>query len=104
MKTHWVTIFIGFCLVMFGIIYWATWMDYNGFWVVFSTGEKATTIFSIGGGCVFLYIGFKKTFKELKNKMTDFKTEMGEGDESKKSEKKATEKYEDKKDDLLEKF
>jgi len=71
MKTHWVYIFIGWCLLMFGMIYFADRMDWNGWWVVFSSGEKFTTIFSIGGGIGFFILAYKSYIKQNESVVFD---------------------------------
>jgi|GEM_PF-1385911 putative Mn2+ efflux pump MntP len=78
MKTHNVYMFAGYCLFMFGLFYFFYWMSYNGWWVAFSAGEKATSIFSIFGGVILFGIGIKKKIanskkeeKETKEKTKD---------------------------------
>jgi len=71
MKTHWIYIFIGWCLFMFGMFYFAYWMDYNGWWVAFSSGEKFTTIFSIGGSIGFFILAYKSYKKQNESVIFD---------------------------------
>lgn len=73
MKTHNVYMFAGWCLLMFGIFYYGYWMDYNGWWIAFSTGEKVTTIFSILGGISLAGIGIKKNIANSKKEEKETK-------------------------------